>query len=98
MNDTTLALIEQAVRAPSSHNTQPWLFRDREGAVEVHADRSRALPVNDPHDRELHISCGAALFNQRCVGRHAQAVESFEQLMGLQGDVQQADQCFDAAW
>ncbi|MGL4462044.1 MAG: Acg family FMN-binding oxidoreductase [Planctomycetia bacterium] len=63
MNDMTLALIEQAVRAPSSHNTQPWLFRIHKGAVEIHADRSRALPVNGPHDRELHISCGAALFN-----------------------------------
>jgi nitroreductase len=62
-SDMTLALIEQAVRAPSSHNTQPWLFQVRPGAVELHADRSRALPVNEPHDRELHISCGAALFN-----------------------------------
>lgn len=63
MNDRILALIEQAVRAPSSHNTQPWLFRVRDEAVELYADRSRALQVNDPHDRELTISCGAALFN-----------------------------------
>src|SRR5262245_51774724 len=63
MSDMILALIEQAVRAPSSHNTQPWLFRVREAAVEIHADLARALPVNDPHNRELYISCGAALFN-----------------------------------
>jgi nitroreductase len=63
MSHMTIAFIEQAIRAPSSHNTQPWLFRVRAGAVEVHADHSRALPVNDPHNRELHISCGAALFN-----------------------------------
>lgn len=63
MHESIPALIEAAVRAPSSHNTQPWLFRVRDEAVEVHADGSRALPVNDPHDRELTISCGAALLN-----------------------------------
>lgn len=52
-----------AVRAPSSHNTQPWLFRLGADRIELHADRSRALRVNDPDDRELVISCGAALFN-----------------------------------
>jgi hypothetical protein len=29
------------------------------------ADRTRALPVTDPEDRELTISCGCALFNLR---------------------------------
>lgn len=53
------------MRAPSSHNTQPWLFRLTNDAVELRADRRRALPVNDPEDRELTISCGAALFNMR---------------------------------
>jgi nitroreductase len=59
------ALIAAAARAPSSHNTQPWRLRITADALEVHADRSRALPVNDPGDRELTISCGAALFNAR---------------------------------
>ncbi|MFN0283120.1 MAG: Acg family FMN-binding oxidoreductase, partial [Kineosporiaceae bacterium] len=31
-------------------------------AIGLYADRTRALPVNDPHDRELTISCGAALY------------------------------------
>lgn len=57
------AMVEAAVRAPSSHNTQPWLFEVKPGCVDVWADRTRALPVNDPFDRELTISCGAALFN-----------------------------------
>jgi hypothetical protein len=47
--------------APSSHNTQPWLFRIGEKDVELYADRTRSLPVVDPDDRELIISCGAAL-------------------------------------
>lgn len=53
-------LVSRAVRAPSSHNTQPWVFRCQSDAISVLADRTRALPVNDPYDRELTISCGAA--------------------------------------
>ena len=58
-------LVESAVLAPSSHNTQPWRFRLTGGRLELRADRSRSLPVNDPHDRELTISCGAAWLNVR---------------------------------
>jgi hypothetical protein len=54
-------LLNFAVLAPSGHNTQPWLFRITGETVELLADRRRALPVVDPHDRELTISCGAAL-------------------------------------
>jgi nitroreductase len=50
-----------AVRAPSSHNSQPWLFDVHDGALELRADRSRSLPVVDPDGRELVMSCGAAL-------------------------------------
>lgn len=54
-----------AVRAPSSHNTQPWLFRVGTDWIELLADRTRALPANDPDDRELTISCGCALLTLR---------------------------------
>lgn len=65
-----LAAVRYAVLAPSSHNTQPWLFRVGPGGLEVFADRSRGLPVVDPQDRQLVISCGAALFNLRLALRH----------------------------
>lgn len=58
-------LIRKAVLAPSSHNTQPWLFRVSGTIIDLLADRTRALPVNDPDDRELTISCGCALMNLR---------------------------------
>jgi hypothetical protein len=54
-------LIGYATLAPSGHNTQPWLFATGPDWVDVLADRTRALPVVDPHDRELAISCGAAV-------------------------------------
>ena len=54
-------LVRYAVLAPSTHNTQPWLFRVRGEALELFADWRRALLVCDPLGRELHISCGAAI-------------------------------------
>ncbi|TDY19910.1 nitroreductase family protein [Paraburkholderia sp. BL6665CI2N2] len=57
--------LRYAVLAPSNHNTQPWHFLVDGECVTLCADRMRALPVVDPFDRELIISCGAALFNLR---------------------------------
>lgn len=62
-------LLGYAILAPSGHNTQPWLFRISGDAVEVRADRTRALPVVDPDDRALIISCGAALETLRIAAR-----------------------------
>jgi hypothetical protein len=59
------SLVRLAVRAPSSHNTQPWRFRISAGIIDVLADRERALAINDPDDRELTISCGCALATLR---------------------------------
>jgi nitroreductase len=53
--------LRYAILAPSGHNGQPWHFRIRDGALQVRADRSRALPTIDPDDRELLIACAAAL-------------------------------------
>ncbi|WP_270939180.1 Acg family FMN-binding oxidoreductase [Falsiroseomonas oryzae] len=59
-------LVTYAVLAPSGHNTQPWLFRLRaDDTLDLCADRTRALPVVDPEDREMVIGCGAALANLR---------------------------------
>lgn len=73
-NGTTAAklkhLLQYAVLAPSSRNAQPWLFRIVDDAIELYADRSRALPVIDPQDREMFIACGAALFQLRVAMRH----------------------------
>jgi nitroreductase len=55
----------RATLAPSVHNTQPWKFLARDGVFEIHADTSRQLHVLDPRGRQLHISCGCAVFNAR---------------------------------
>ncbi len=58
-------LLGYAILAPSSHNTQPWRFRISAATLDLLADRGRALPVVDPEDRALVISCGAALGHLR---------------------------------
>ncbi len=62
--DNLKFFLKYAILATSSHNTQPWIFRITTGnTIKLYADRTRAMPVVDPEDRELSISCGAVLFN-----------------------------------
>ncbi|WP_328519806.1 Acg family FMN-binding oxidoreductase [Kribbella sp. NBC_00359] len=59
------AMLRAAVAAPSMHNTQPWRFRFAGRTVEVHRDRARELPAEDPSRRMLYVSLGASIFNLR---------------------------------
>jgi hypothetical protein len=63
-------LLNYALLAPSEYNTQPWLFRVQDDCVEIYADYTRGLPIVDPQNRELLISCGAACYNLRLAARH----------------------------
>ncbi|EST39730.1 hypothetical protein N566_00330 [Streptomycetaceae bacterium MP113-05] len=65
--ETVCALALAAASAPSMHNAQPWRFRYTvsRSAFHVHADFGRAMPHTDPHNRALHLGCGAALLNAR---------------------------------
>jgi nitroreductase len=74
------ALLGAGALAPSSHNAQPWDLHWRDGAVEVHGDLDRALPVCDPEHRELRIACGAAIANVRLAVR-AQGRRAHVQLL-----------------
>jgi nitroreductase len=58
-------LLRAAVAAPSMHNTQPWKFRFDGLVIEVHRDRERELPAEDPDRRMLYLALGAAVFNLR---------------------------------
>ncbi|WP_238006869.1 nitroreductase family protein [Dactylosporangium sp. AC04546] len=58
-----VAAVGDAVWAPSIHNSQPWRFRYRDGAIDVLVDPARALPACDPTGRAARVSCGAAAFN-----------------------------------
>ncbi|WP_199740527.1 Acg family FMN-binding oxidoreductase [Saccharopolyspora rhizosphaerae] len=63
--ETVRAALALACRAPSVHNSQPWLWKVAEHSVHLYLDPSRALPVVDPTGRERVMSCGAALNHLR---------------------------------
>ena len=65
-----LFMIEQAVKAPSGHNTQPWKFRLFSDHIDILPDFSRALPVVDPDHRELFVSLGCAAENLCIAAAH----------------------------
>lgn len=67
--DALKEIVELACLAPSVHNTQPWSWRGSRGRVQLHQDRSRQLPVEDPTGRNLTISCGAALHHFQVAAR-----------------------------
>lgn len=82
-------LVKSAILAPSSHNSQPWIFHIPLNCafLELYADRTRALPVVDPDDRELTMSCGSALYALRLAARHA----GFTDLVELLPDADDPD-------
>lgn len=55
-----LKIVRSAVKSPSGHNTQPWLFSKAENTIIIRPDFSKALPIADPQHRELYISLGCA--------------------------------------
>ena len=63
-------LIEYAILAPSSHNTQPWKFFISDHTIRVFVDPTRWLRVADADQRELHISVGCALENLLIAAEH----------------------------
>lgn len=63
LKEDLLFMIEQATKAPSGHNTQPWLFRINENSIEIHPDSTKTLPVVDSDQREMFVSLGCAAEN-----------------------------------
>ncbi len=79
-DEKLLFLLNYAILAPSSHNTQPWLFQLQGHELDVIADLNRSLSICDPENRELIMSCGAALHHLRVAARyfgHDSRVETF---------------------
>ncbi len=56
-------LLNYAILAPSSHNTQPWKFAVYPDSIDLRVDPERWLRVADADQRELYLSAGCALEN-----------------------------------
>lgn len=56
-------LLNFAVLAPSSHNSQPWSFSIENNVIIVKPDFARSLLKSDVNNRQLYISLGCAITN-----------------------------------
>jgi hypothetical protein len=65
LRSTPVALVAAAALAANPHDTQPWLFRVRDDAIEVIADLARNLGTMDPYVREMHLGLGCAIENMQ---------------------------------
>ena len=72
-----LKIVRSAVKAPSGHNAQPWLFSRSDDVFFILPDFQRALPVADPQHRELFISLGCAVENAMIAARFYGYVPAF---------------------
>ena len=55
-----LKIVRAAIKAPSGHNTQPWLFSKTGDGIFIMPDFSRAMIVADSGNRKLYISLDCA--------------------------------------
>jgi hypothetical protein len=68
--DKLTFLLNYAILAPSSYNTQPWRFNLSGDEIRLYADRTRWLTVADADKRELNLSLGCALENLVLAGEY----------------------------
>jgi len=62
-DDSLLPMVRAAILAASPHNSQPWLFKVTDTAIELYLDGRRNLGALDPYLREAYIGMGCALEN-----------------------------------
>lgn len=62
-NSDYIKMVEAAIKAPSGHNSQPWLFQLSGNIINILPNIKESLPVVDGSHRELFISLGAATEN-----------------------------------
>lgn len=61
--DKVKFLLRYAILAPSTHNSQPWLFRMSGNTCEIYYDPSIKIVYGDPLKRDLYISMGCLIEN-----------------------------------
>lgn len=75
LHEQVTFILRFAIRAPSTHNTQPWLFHVEGNTVRIFLDEKRKLAQADPRGRDAHISIGCLLKNIEVAGKYFQMLE-----------------------
>ncbi len=63
LKDKIKFVLGYAILAPSTHNSQPWLFKIKEDSCEIYYDPKLKIPQGDPLSRDLYISLGCLMEN-----------------------------------
>lgn len=69
-------VLQYAILAPSTHNTQPWLFKIKKSECEIYYNPKLILPEADVKMRDLYISMGCCLENLILVATYFSIFES----------------------
>lgn len=77
------ALEPRFYRAPSAHNTQPWVLDYTADRARLRFDPARELPVGDPTRRDLLLSLGAFVEAVLVVAADAGLAVAFEPAVDL---------------
>lgn len=65
-----LNILSYATRAPSTHNSQPWLFKLQPNSVSISYNEKLFLPEADKDGRDLYISIGCMIENMIITASH----------------------------
>ena len=71
-------LLQYAVLAPSTHNTQPWLFEISNSSCKIYLNPALRLPQADSRGRDTHISIGCCLENLVLAAKYFGMLERVE--------------------
>lgn len=82
-----LHFIDWVTLAPSTHNSQPWLFEVIGKRVTVRVDKDKAVTEADPTSRDMFISAGALVRHIELVGNSLASVDSLSIETGEKNDI-----------
>jgi len=77
-DDRIKFLLRYAVLSPSTHNSQPWLFKVDNNKCFIYPDPDKKLPEADPQSRDLYISLGCCLENLAIAARYFGLLDKIE--------------------
>lgn len=63
-------ILSYAILAPSTHNSQPWLFKIKSDSIEIYSDPAIQIKEADPKGRDLYISLGCAIENMAMAAKY----------------------------
>lgn len=78
LEDKIRFLLRYAILAPSTHNSQPWLFSITPRSCRIFIDPFVMLPEADPVGRDCYISIGACIENLIIAAAHFGVFERVE--------------------